>query len=242
MPDGAISIVTSVSGTLIAGEMYSLMCTVQEEILGLTGEPMAVWMDSNGNVMEGDDLTVTSSNGMSTIAFNPLKPTNADTYTCTGSLQSPALSTPLTVTQQQRVEVTRELIAFNILLSLSFFLFCAVPTPGVSLSSPPSSLIAGTSLTLNCTIILDPVVDVNVVVDIVSEKSTNNGDHIMNTFTATGSTVQQLFINPLSTMHTAVTCRATVRRPSTDPFVLTSSQGMDTVTLTVQGEYIPYIF
>ena len=111
MPDGAISIVTSVSGTPTAGEMYSLMCTVQEEILGLTGEPRALWMDSNGNVMEGDDLIVTSSNGVSTVTFNPLRPTNADTYTCTGSLSSSALYTPLTVTQQQRVEVTRMLIS-----------------------------------------------------------------------------------------------------------------------------------
>ena len=111
VPDGAISIVTSVSGTSIAGEMYSLMCTVQEEILGLTGVPEVVWMDSNGNVMEGDDLTVMSSNGVSTVTFSPLRPSHADTYTCTGSLSSPAFSTPLTVTQQQRVEVTRMLIS-----------------------------------------------------------------------------------------------------------------------------------
>ena len=111
VPDGAISVVTSVSGTPTAGEMYSLMCTVQEDIIGLTREPVVVWMDSNGNVMEEDDHTVMSSNGMSTVTFNPLRPTNADTYTCTGSLQSPALSTPLTVTQQQRVEVTRMLIS-----------------------------------------------------------------------------------------------------------------------------------
>ncbi len=110
MPDGAISIVTNTSGTPTAGEVYSLSCEVREDILGLTGEPVAVWIDSNGNVMAGDDITVTSSNGMSTLTFNPLKATNADTYTCTGSLQSPALSTPLTVTQQQRVEVTREFI------------------------------------------------------------------------------------------------------------------------------------
>ncbi len=108
MPDGAISIVTNVSGTPTAGELYTLSCVVSENISGLTGEPIAVWMDSNGNVMSGDDITVTSSIGMSTVTFDPLSPTNADAYTCIGSLQSPALSTPLTVTQQQRVEVTRE--------------------------------------------------------------------------------------------------------------------------------------
>ncbi len=108
MPNRAISIVTSVSGTPTAGAMYSLSCVINEDVSGLTGEPVAVWIDSNGNVMAGDDITVTSSSGMSTVTFDPLRPTNADTYTCTGSLQSPALSTPFTVTQQQRVEVTRE--------------------------------------------------------------------------------------------------------------------------------------
>ncbi len=114
-------------------------------------------------------------------------------------------------------------------------LLSTVPAPGVSLSTPPSPLTAGTPLTLTCTITLDLAVDVNVVVDIVSEISTS-GDSITDTYSATGSTVQPLVIPVPSTTYTAVTCRATVRRPSTDPFVLTSSQGMALVGITVEGE------
>ncbi len=110
MPENAVSIVTSASGVPIAGEEYSLSCMVSENIAGLTGERMTVWMDSNGNVMGSDGITLTSFNGTSNLTFNPLRATNADTYTCTGSLPSPALSTLLTVTQQQRVVVTRESI------------------------------------------------------------------------------------------------------------------------------------
>ncbi len=110
MPEGAIiSIETGANGIPIAGEEYSLSCVASESILGLTGKPVVVWMDSNGIVIAGnDDTEVISSDGMSNLTFNPLKPTNADIYTCMGSLQSPALSTPLTITQEQRVEVTRE--------------------------------------------------------------------------------------------------------------------------------------
>ncbi len=108
MPEGAVSIETTVNGNLTAGVEYSLNCVVRKVVPGLTGEPVVVWMNSNGNVMMGDSVNVTSFSGASTVLFNPLQATNADTYTCTGSLQSPALSTPLTVTQQQRVEVTSE--------------------------------------------------------------------------------------------------------------------------------------
>ncbi len=148
VPNGAISTRISVTGTPTAGEMYSLMCTVEEEILGLTGEPVVVWMDSNGNVMEGNDITVMSSNGMSTVTFNPLRLTNADTYTCTGSLQSPALSTPLTVTQQQRVEVTRELVVPSVLAPL-VLLYLAFMNPFVC-SSHSWSIFEHTSFLPHC--------------------------------------------------------------------------------------------
>ncbi len=108
VPDGAISIVTSVSGVASAGEVYSLICSVSEVITGLTGVPQAVWTDSDGNVMTGNDITVTSSDGMSTITFNPLKLSDGDMYTCTGSLESPALSSPLTVDESRGVIVTSE--------------------------------------------------------------------------------------------------------------------------------------
>ena len=108
VPDGAISIATSVRGTATAGDVYSLICSISEVISGLTGVPQAVWTDSEGNVVTGNDITVTSSDGMSTLTFDPLKLSNGDTYTCTGSLQSPPLSNPLTVVESRPVIVTSE--------------------------------------------------------------------------------------------------------------------------------------
>ncbi len=125
---------------------------------------------------------------------------------------------------------------FNISSTLIYFV-CTVPTPSVSLSTPPSPLIAGTPLTLSCTITLNSAVDVNVVVDIVTEISTD-GDPITSTYTATASTVQPLTIPVMCHTYTRITCNATVRRPSTDPFVLTSSQGVASVDITVQREYM----
>ena len=108
VPDGAISIGTSVSGTATAGEVYSLICSISEVISGLTGVPQAVWEDSEGNAMTGNNVIVTSLDGTSNLTFNPLRLSDGDTYTCTGSLQSPPLSNPLTVVESRPVIVTSE--------------------------------------------------------------------------------------------------------------------------------------
>ncbi len=107
----------------------------------------------------------------------------------------------------------------------------------MSLSTPPSFLTVDTSLTLTCTITLNPAIDVNVVVDIVTEISTD-GDPITTTYTAIASIVQPLTIPVLCHTYTRITCNSTVRRPSTDPFILTSSQGVASVDITVHGMYI----
>ncbi len=111
-----------------------------------------------------------------------------------------------------------------------------VPTPGVTLTTPPSPITAGYPLTLTCTITVDnAAVDLNVVVDIVWEISTDTTP-ITITSTASGSVVDTLTIPIFSTRYTGVTCRASVRRPSDDPFVITSSQGLASVDITVRVE------
>ncbi len=118
-------------------------------------------------------------------------------------------------------------------------LYCTVPTPGVSVSSPPSTLTAGTPLTLTCTIAVNNAVDVTVEVDIVWEISTDNGP-VTSTSTATSvlTFTSTLSIPVLSTRYTGVTCRATVRRPNNDQFIISSSQGSDSVNLLVEGKLV----
>lgn len=113
-----------------------------------------------------------------------------------------------------------------------------VPAPEVSLSSAPTPLIAGTPLTLICTIILDTIIDINVVVDIVSEILTDGGS-IINTYNmSSGFIVQPLVIPVLSITYTSVTCAATVRQLVIDPLILTSSQSVALVNTSIEGEYI----
>ena len=111
VPGVTISIATSVNGTSTLGEMYSLSCVVSEVIAGLTRDPTAVWMGSGGVVMTGNDITVTSSVGMAEISFNPLRASHHGSYRCVGSLETPAQTEPLSLTEERRVAVTSECVA-----------------------------------------------------------------------------------------------------------------------------------
>ncbi len=113
-----------------------------------------------------------------------------------------------------------------------------VPTPGVYLTPPPSTLTAGISLALTCTITVDTAVDRIVVVDVVWDISTDS-DPITIPSTATGSVptfTNTLPIPILSSRYTGVTCRASVRQSFADSFVLSSSQGSASVAITVEGK------
>ncbi len=116
---------------------------------------------------------------------------------------------------------------------LNVLLYPTVPTPGVSLTPPPSPITAGTPLTLTCTITLSNAVDLNVVLDYVWEISTNTIP-ITNHSIASESITDILSIPILSIRYTGVTCRATVRRPN--QFIITSSQGSASVDMSVEGE------
>ncbi|XP_064386142.1 mucin-2-like isoform X2 [Halichondria panicea] len=204
-------------GSPTAGSEYSLRCEVSLSISGLVNPPTAVW------TVSGNDLLVSSSGDASTLTFSPLRTLQAATYTCTGQLVSPALQQPLTDVQTHSITVD-------------------IPTPEVTLTTPPSPLTAGTSLTLTCTITVDNAVDLNVVVDIVWEISTDS-DPITIPSTATGSVptfTNTLTIPILSTRYTGVTCRATVN--VVGEFAVTDSpEGSATVPITVQAPLPPVV-
>ncbi|XP_064386134.1 mucin-2-like isoform X4 [Halichondria panicea] len=195
-------------GSPTAGSEYSLLCEVSLSISGLVNTPTAVWTATD------NDFTVISSGDASTLTFSPLRTSHGRAgYTCVGQLVSPALDQVMEDQTQRAVMVT-------------------IPTPGVSLTTP-TSLTAGTPSSLTCTITVDTAVDLNVVVDIVWEISTDS-DPIT---TATGNVptfTNTLTIPILSTRYTWVTCRATVRRSFADPFVLSSSQESASVVFTVE--------
>ena len=91
----AISVSTHKSGSLVAGEMYTLTCAVVELIDGLTGMPTLQWINSEDSpLVTGDGITVSELNSTDTSAtltlvFNPLRTSHGGKYICRAMLESP---------------------------------------------------------------------------------------------------------------------------------------------------------
>ena len=84
--------------TTIAGLNYSISCTVTKRISGLMNSPTASWTFEGVTVSSGNGITVSNTSPkMSTLIFDPLRTSHAGSYYCVGSLISPALDSPLTV-------------------------------------------------------------------------------------------------------------------------------------------------
>ena len=101
--------------------------------------------------------------------------------------------------------------------TICLIFLCAVPTPGVSIDQPPSPLYAGTSLSLTCTITVNPAVDTTVSVAVTWERTRDTGPVTITTGVSTmgsrptfSSTVTGI---TLSTLDTGFTCRAVVSPP-----------------------------
>ena len=111
----------------------------------------------------------------------------------------------------------------------------SVPMPTVSLTPPTSPLYAGTSLTLTCTITVNPAVDTTVSVAVTWERTRNTGPVTITTGVSTmgsrptfSSTVTGI---TLSTLDTGFTCRAVASTTQSN-----SPEGMSSRTVTVMGE------
>ena len=83
------------SGTAMAGESYSLECSVS--VTGSTDQPTITWMDSVNNQITSGVIT---SGSTSTLTFNPLVASHAGTYTCRATLNNAMQSASRTITVQ----------------------------------------------------------------------------------------------------------------------------------------------
>ena len=100
-----------VSGSAVANEAYSLICSVTEEITGLTGTPSVQWI-------EPDDITVVPTTGSmsnqtsssAVLSFQPLTTSSGGLYTCLATLPSPAVTGDITANTSQAVVVESMLL------------------------------------------------------------------------------------------------------------------------------------
>ena len=99
VPSDAVIATVSRSGTARAGMMYNLNCTVSKTVAGLIISPTATWTIGGVAVANGNDVIVSSTtddmSSTSTLTFDPLRTSHEGIYRCAGTLNSPALKTPL---------------------------------------------------------------------------------------------------------------------------------------------------
>lgn len=89
----------STSGTQTAGSQFNLTCIALKSSSGLTSFPQTFWTGPNAAaVVTGSGITVAEAvheplRTVQTITFSTLTTAHAGTYTCQGTLSSPALTT-----------------------------------------------------------------------------------------------------------------------------------------------------
>ena len=101
VPLDAVTATVSSSDIAIAGMIYNLTCTVSKTVDGLLNSPTATWTTAGGGaVSNGNEITVstmtTDDTAISILTFDPLRTSHEGSYSCDGTLTSPALQAPLT--------------------------------------------------------------------------------------------------------------------------------------------------
>ena len=122
------------------------------------------------------------------------------------------------------------------------FVVPAVPPPSVSVTNS-SGTYAGTNFTLTCTIELRTAVDTQVVVNSTWREPLGipAGTRVVASApTGTGARYQTiLMFRPLNTSDSGnYTCEVTVSPSPESQFIIASTAGRDTLSVTVQGERI----
>ena len=111
VPTTVVTASVSRSGIARAGMICNLTCTVSKTGGGLINSPTTTRTDvSTGMaVNNGSGITVftttTDTANISTLTFDPLRTSHVNTYTCDGTLTSPALDTPLMPSTVETVHV-----------------------------------------------------------------------------------------------------------------------------------------
>ena len=85
------------SGTSIAGEIYSLVCSVS--VTGSTEQPTITWLNPMNRQITSE---VETTGSMNTLTFNPLATSDAGTYTCRATLGSAMDSASRTITVRSK--------------------------------------------------------------------------------------------------------------------------------------------
>ena len=101
VPPQSIMAITSHEGTAIAGETFTLICSIEKKIDGLVYSPIASWIFTQEY---GSPSIRNSSTNRSVLTFDPLRTSHAGHYTCVGELFS--LVYPMNISAQTNTNVS----------------------------------------------------------------------------------------------------------------------------------------
>ncbi len=220
-----------------------MTCTVTT--VGLTGTPSITWKGPGGTVIStGSDFTVggvtwSGPTYSRVLMFTSLKTTQAGVYTCSATLGSVTSmsTTPVSVTSMLLSCCTKGM-KYTLYLSL-----CTPPPvlPSVAVTASPDRILYdGESVTLTCTITVDPAVDSVVAVTVSWVGPDGAITDGVSGVTGSGPYQSTLTLSSLVTSDTGdYTCTASVG--TSTPQVVASEDGTDTHTITV-GKEIGYFF
>ena len=124
VPSSPITVMISpVSGSAIADEAYSLICSVTEEITGLTGTPSVQWIGPDGTTLVPTTGSMSNQTSSSVVlSFEPVTTYSGGLYICLATLPSPAVTGDITANTSQAVVV--ESMLLNIVNRTSIMTFC----------------------------------------------------------------------------------------------------------------------
>ena len=134
---------------------------------------------------------------------------------------------------------------------IKFCFFITVSPPTISITSNRTGVLyAGTPLTLTCSIQLNPAVDTTVMVTRMwrgpASQVVSNSSHVtVSNLVERSALLYETTIqfSPLNTTDSGnYECEATVTPDPQSQFIIMSTRGSDTHTVTVQGEYCNYHF
>ena len=222
-----ISLISSPSFSVVAGESVTLTCSVTLPD-GVTGTPGFQWEGPGGVTLTPADSTTSGQTVSSDLTLSEISTSQAGQYTCTATLYS-SITRSTIITVQSKLPTADDppccMWTYPALSPVP------VPTPSISVSTAPT---AGAPLTLTCDYTLSPSVDTTVetavswmvngsVVDIPQDGRISTDE---NTLTS----------SPLTTSDSGrYTCTLTITAPQTPHVTVQGPQESAVEVITVQS-------
>ena len=257
MLQSTINLSTSVEGSNVAGDSYTIHCMVRIPS-GLSALPEITWTNPTSVEIQGQTNNTVINNSavfFSTVTLTPLLTSQSGVYTCQVSVQSPSLLQPLNISDMVTVSVQSKhwylysikfnniIIIHTSLIILSPIVSVPSPTVEVFITSESGPFYAGSSLHIICIAAVDSTADAPYMLNIVWKKSgvkLENDYHLaISNITKFGPRNYQsdLHLHPLSTSldRGVYTCQVEID-PSATLMYVRRTDATTSVVVNIQGK------